>query len=199
MLTLGRQKLDLQPDRKHNVNIGSQITAYARIFIHNYIMQLSLIPECRLYQVNCDNLVFSLPVSEPLPTFLHLSHAVGYFKHQYPGEILNFFALGPKQYGLTYEGPKGTTIGINHLCGFNLKSTLTNIGPDSLQHLLEAYQQNNKMYEEILQTRRKLNLKTITVDKFSMKFILKNNVTNKRIVNCDNKQLDTVPYGYNTC
>lgn len=196
LLTIGRQKLEILPDRKHNVTIGSQITAYARIFIHEYILLLANVANCKLYQVNCDNLVFSLPSNQSLPSFLIFSHAVGHFKHQYSGKIMSYFALGPKQYGLTYQGPQNTSIGINHLCGFNLKSTLTNLTPNSLEHLLKAYEQNKKMYEELQQTRKKMNLQKLTVEKFSRKFILSNNVTNKRIINGKTERLETLPYGY---
>ena len=103
----------MAPNRKQNVYIGSQITAYARQTIHQYVQQLTSMSGFKVFQVECDSIYYSCPsnVTSPLP----FSHAVGDFKLEY-SNIVNFYSFGPKHYCITCIDPKGK---IQTICKFS--------------------------------------------------------------------------------
>jgi hypothetical protein len=78
------------------------LTAYARQKIYESIQVVS---DCgKLFYTDTDCIFFSMPKNQIVP--LPISDAVGHFKNIYPGEILSFFALGPKNYQITYKTSK---------------------------------------------------------------------------------------------
>ena len=75
------------PNRKFNIYIGGQITANARIFIHQKLALLSQMPNVKIFKIDCDSLIFSCKEIEDLP--LNISPCIGHFKHEVDGEILS--------------------------------------------------------------------------------------------------------------
>ena len=98
--------LKLPPNRKQNLYIGSQITAYARETIYKSMMKLTKIPTCKIYQIECDSIFFSLPTN--VNCNLQLSPCLGDFKHVYNNAISAFYSLGKKQYCVNYCDKEST-------------------------------------------------------------------------------------------
>ena len=99
MAFVKKNVLKLSPNRKQNIYIGSQITAYAREVIYQHMQSILLLKDYKIYHVECDSIYFSGPANKPCP--LPISNAVGDFKLEYSSKILNFYGFGPKHYCLT--------------------------------------------------------------------------------------------------
>ena len=122
MLFLDKDVMKLPPNRKQNVYIGSQITAYARQIIYEHLQTILNTKVCKVFQIECDSIYFSCPsdFSCPLP----ISHALGDFKIEYSKTILNYHAFGPKHYCINFLN---STNGVENVCkysGLSLKNEL---------------------------------------------------------------------------
>jgi hypothetical protein len=61
-----------------------------------------------------------MPKNQIVP--LPISDAVGHFKNIYPGEIISFFALGPKNYQITFKTPNNEIKSVTKVRGFCLSN-----------------------------------------------------------------------------
>jgi hypothetical protein len=131
-----------------------------------------------------------------MPDFIQLSHAVGHFKHVYNGPILNYFALGPKQYSLIYLNKLNQLENVNHFCGLSLgPSRSTNLSSSDIQVLLQKFQANEHCLHSIKNKRRKFDSRYLTLRVTTSQYTLSNNVKIKRIIKFD-EHLTTIPYGF---
>ena len=112
----------MPPNRKQNVYIGSQITAYARQIIYQHIEKVSNMTNFKVFQVECDSIYFTGPSNEPCPLFI--SHALGDFKIEYSDKILSYYALGPKHYCVNYIDNSNIIQNVCKFSGLSLKNEL---------------------------------------------------------------------------
>ena len=111
-------EMKLPPNRKSNCYLGAQITAFARQIIYCHLQTLK---KCNatIYQIDCDSIIFSLPKNTNIP--LQISDAVGDFKFEIKGTILNYYSLGPKNYTLTFKNNDKVET-ISRVCGLSLNN-----------------------------------------------------------------------------
>ena len=179
---------------KYNVYIGSQITAYARQEIYEKLMQITNLSNCTIYHVNCDSIFFSLTKDCPSP--FRMNHSVGNFKDVVKGNILSYLTFGPRQYCLSYE-KDSILVTETHICGLSIEQNLSNF---DFQNLFSSFIENyeNKLFNKFIfpQTRKKVNLKALTVKYYSDKFTLSNSMSTRRYICLESDRLKTFPYGY---
>ncbi len=183
------------PNRQANCYIGGQLTAYARQKIYESIQVVS---ECgKLFYTDTDCIFFSMPKNQIVP--LPISDAVGHFKNIFPGEILSFFALGPKNYQITYKVSETQIKSVTKVRGFSLSNLIleNEINSDLFHFYLSQYLNNEVEKKSLAQLRIKKETKKFkTISKLELlKF--SNNVTNRRTVAKSCKYLTTFPYGSN--
>jgi len=186
-------KLPTQPDLKHNVYIGAQITAYGRQLIYTHLQTLLLIPHCTIYQVNCDSLYFSLPKDINIP--FTIDQYPGTFKHVYRGPILSFISFGPRQYCVHYE-MNGSLITETRISGLSFNQEITNFDFNLLfEDLLNKFE--SSLFEQhIFPQQRKKISNNLKVKYYSEKFSLNNTLSKRRYACIDTVRIDTLPYGF---
>ena len=197
MLFVKKDVNKLPPNRKQNVYIGSQITAFARETIYKHLQKLLSLPNYRVYQVECDAIYFSGPSNMRCP--LPLSHAVGDFKLEYSTNIQKFFAFGPKHYVINYLDEKGTIQNICKYSGLNLSSELNKAIVDEklfesfLNDFINSIQSCFTLYHKVT----KSNYKCLSFETCMQRFSFQNKISTQRIVDVDDKIfLKTYPYGF---
>ena len=183
------------PNRQANCYIGGQLTAYARQKIYENIQ---IVSECgKLYYTDTDCIFFSMPKNETVP--LPISDAVGDFKNIYPGEIISFFALGPKNYQITFKNSNDEIKSVSKIRGFCLSNLFleNEINADLFHFYLSQFLKDEVEKKTLSQLRvKKSSKKFKTISKLELiKF--SNNVTNRRTVAKKCKYLTTFPYGSN--
>lgn len=183
------------PNRQANCYIGGQLTAYARQKIYECIQVVS--DYGKLFYTDTDCIFFSMPKNQIVP--LPISDAVGHFKNIYPGEIISFFALGPKNYQITFKTPNNEIKSVTKVRGFCLSNLFleNEINADLFHFYLSQYLNGEVEKKTLAQIRvKKSNKKFKTVSKLELlKF--SNNVTNRRTIAKKCKYLTTFPYGSN--
>ena len=107
----------LKPNRKSNCYLGAQVTAYARQTIHEQALKIVKL-NYKLFHINCDSIMFSLPVSDKIP--LEISHALGDFKHEIENEIISFYSLGNKSYSISYKTKENVIKTTSKICGLSI-------------------------------------------------------------------------------
>jgi hypothetical protein len=183
------------PNRQANCYIGGQLTAYARETIYKHMQLISEVS--KLFYVDTDCIFFSMPKNQIIP--LPISDAVGHFKHVYPGEILSFFALGPKNYQITYKTLNNELKNVTKVRGFCLSNYFleNEINADLFHFYLSQYLNDEIQKKNLSQLRIKRSPKkfktysTLELVQFS------NQVTARRIIVNNCKYLTTFPYGSN--
>ena len=187
------QNLKLKaPNRNGNCYLSSQITAFSREFIHKHLLKLHNLPDCQIMAVDCDSLMFTLPNNIPCP--FPVTAAIGDFKHEVEGQILNFFSLGPKNYMLTFEQDNVIHV-VRKISGLSL-SHPSDIEPQMYETFLDNYAKNIFSSKTLTQTKKKINFSDLSVSINNSSFMLSNNVSTKRIVMKNTAELQTLPYGY---
>lgn len=192
LLEVGRNPKLLPPNRNGNCYISAQITAFSRQFIHEKLMLLARNPDCKLISVDCDSIMFTLP-TQSTPN-LRLSDAVGDFKNEINGDVLNYFSLGPKNYSLVYES-NGTTQSIRKISGLSL-SQETDINAEMYESFLDSYAQNIFKSKTVLTSRRKADFTNLSLTTEQSKYTLTNVVAARRHVDKSSPELITLPYGF---
>lgn len=183
----------IQPSLKTNVYISAQITAFARQVIHEHIMTLSKIDHVRLFQVDCDSLIFSVSKNVNVP--LQLSHAIGDFKNEVDGEILDFYSLGNKNYIICFKNnTNGKIETINKVSGLSLNSK--ELTPELYRTFLEKLQNDIFLALKVPNRKRKLNWNQLKSVKILQSFTLSNNLKLRRHLLKHSEHLQTVPFGY---
>lgn len=186
--------LKLPPNRNQNLYIGSQITAFAREVMHRHAMQLNDIPGCKLYQIECDSLFFSLP-NNSSPN-LDVSPSLGSFKHVYDGEILGFYSLGQKQYSINYKAGDSVK-SIFKISGLSLKNENNHnkINENSFELFLDTFIEGQPISSTFIQQKTKADFVKMKILTYQQKFTLTNKLSTKRFVNVFDARLSTFPFG----
>ena len=187
-----RNLKQMAPNRNGNCYLSSQITAFSREFIHRHLLRLEKIPNCQIIAVDCDSLMFALPNSIPCP--FPVTAAIGDFKHEVEGQVLNFFSLGPKNYILTFEKDNLTHV-IRKISGLSL-SHPSDVDTQLYKNFLDNYANNIFSSKSLTQRKKKINFGDLSMSINNCSFMLSNNVSTKRIVMKNTPDLKTLPYGY---
>lgn len=183
----------INPSLKTNVYISSQITAFARQTIHEHIMTSSKCQGMNLYQVDCDSLIFSIPKTLQVP--FNLSHAVGDFKSEVHGEILDFYSLGNKNYIICFKNEMTNTIDtINKVSGLSLHSN--QLTPEVYKNFLDKLQKDIFLALKLPNRKRKLNWQELKTVKVMEPFTITNNLKLRRNLLKNTKHLQTIPFGF---
>jgi hypothetical protein len=180
------------PNLKTNVYLGGAIVAYGRQIIYDYLNEIE-ISGGKLYQVECDSIIFSLPVSEKIP--VPISECLGSFKHEIDGNILSYYSFGPKNYSITYQN------------NFDQKmKTLTRISGLSLNNVMSQNEITESTFKDFLNNSDLILQKSIAQvrtkkKKFEIETVLNqctysNTLCKRRFVNKENNELLLFPYGY---
>ena len=192
--SIKKQTPKRNPNRKFNIYIGGQITANARIFIHQKLSILSQIPTVKIFKIDCDSLIFSCNGIEDIP--LDISPCIGHFKHEVDGEILSYYALGPKQYCITFK--KGDSIqSLIKLSGLSLNADIYSqtFNENTFQTYVDAYLEKILLSRKIKQERRFFQADQLKISTNQNYFTLTNNLSNRRNIRRDNR-LTSTPFGY---
>jgi hypothetical protein len=183
----------LRPNRKSNCYIGAQVTAYARQTIYEHIQTL-LQHSARIYQVDCDSIIFSLQDNLPIP--LDISDAVGHFKKEIKDEIVSFYSLGPKNYSLTFCN-NNTFETVSKVCGLSIGNSFQKdlLNDQLFDFYLSQFLNNKKEQLLITQKKNKSNFKKFKVSSILENVIFSNNLSKRRYV-LKSKSFSTFPYGF---
>jgi len=196
LVSINADPLKLPPNRKHNIYIGSQIIANARQIMYNYILKLKQTPDCKIYQIECDALFFTLPnhIDCPLP----LSPCMGDFKHVYPGEIVNFYSLGQKQYCINFL-KDGVLNSVHKISGLavNCHYNSSKLRENSFEIFLDNLLNGKNCSSTFLQQKFRSDFINLKVLSYQQKYTLTNKLSLKRFVNVYDDRLSTYPFGYN--
>jgi len=182
-------QISLKPSLKTNVYISAQITSYAREDIHKHLMVLAS-HNVKILKVNCDSILFVLKSNQKCP--LNLSHAAGDFKDEISGTILNYFAIGAKNYILVYRDKCGQICHVNKISGLSLNSRPAN--DENYQEFLTKLNSELSISLQILNKKRKIDWKNLSIESFVENFTISNTFQIRRVI----KQTTaiTLPYGY---
>lgn len=183
------------PNRKFNVYIGGQITANARIFIHEKLMILSKIANLTILKVDCDSLIFACESSLQIP--LQISACIGDFKHEINGEIVSYYALGPKQYCITFKvGNK--VYSMSKISGVCLTSEINSdcFNEKTFEHFLNQYLNDSFISKKAKQKKHLLKCNDLSIITRKNYFTLTNMLSNRRIIDTTSECLLTTPYGF---
>ena len=197
MLFLEKDVTKLPPNRKQNVYIGSQITAFARQTIYQHLQTILSTKVCKVFQIECDSIYFSCPSDYPCP--LPISHALGDFKIEYSTNILNYHAFGPKHYCINFLNARNTIENICKYSGLSLKNQLNQslITNETFEKYLNDFLLQTHSYMELYQTIKLKNFKNLTSQEKLQKFSFQNKVSKRRILDLNEKMyLTTYPYGF---
>ena len=142
---------ELKPNFKGNIFIGAEITAQARIFMHDCLKMLQRTDGVKIFQIETDCLMYSIPKNVVDP--LNFSDLIGDFKHVVPQdcEILSYFALGNKNYSLLYRDPSHKINTILKVKGLSLKSA-------HIEKLID-----NQTYSDYIESHFNKELKNVTI------------------------------------
>ena len=182
------------PNRHANCYIGGQLTAYARQVIYEYIQIIS--DHGKLFYSDTDCIFFSMPKTQIVP--LPISDAVGHFKHIYPGEIISFFAIAPKNYQITYKTTKNEIKSVTKVRGFSLSNFfLQNEIDDNLFHFyLSQFVKGEVEKKSLAQLRVKKGSKKFKTESKLELIKFSNIISNRRLVANKCKYFTTFPYGF---
>ena len=196
MLFLKKDSLKLPPNRKQNVYIGSQITAFARQTIYEHVEKISKLTQFKIFRVECDSIYFSGPTNENCP--LQISHAIGDFKVEYSKNILNYYAFGPKHFCINYVDESNSIQNICKFSGLSLRNELnqTLINHETFEKFLNEFIQQKHQLQELHHNVVKADFKNLTVFTNWQKFSLQNKVSKRRLVDRDDSFLTTYPFGF---
>jgi hypothetical protein len=194
-LELKRSNEKLPPNRENNSYIGGELVAFGRIFMYEIIQKIDLIG--KIFYVDCDSCFFSLSNSIPLP--LEISDAFGAFKNVFPGEIISFYCLAPKNYAISFKTADNKIKHITKIKGISLSSYYleNEISTATFNYFLSKYLMDEIEKKEIAQLKCRKNKKS---QKQSVKLEIvrvSNQITNRRILIKQCKYISTVPYGFN--
>jgi len=182
-------QISSKPSLKTNVYISAQITSFAREDIHKHLMLLAS-HNVKILKVNCDSILFVLESNQICP--LNLSHAAGDFKNEISGEILNYFAIGAKNYILIYRDKYGQICHLNKISGLSLNSRPSN--DENYVEFLNKLNAELSTSLQIMNKKRKIDWKNLSIEAFVENFTISNTFQIRRVI----KQTTalTLPFGY---
>jgi hypothetical protein len=184
----------LKPNRNSNCYLGAEITALARQTIHKFGTEIHN-SNFSLYQINCDSLLFSMPETNTLP--IEISEAMGDFKFETEGDILSYYSLGTKSYCVTYKDTNGNIKSNSKICGISLKSKASsNLVDNKLFDFYISQILSNKQEKIFIEQQRfKRDLKKLKVSQNLVNVSFSNHLSIRRIVDLNEPNLKTYPYG----
>ena len=196
LLFVKKNVLKLPPNRKINVYIGSQITAFARQVIYEHLQTILSLPNFKVYQVECDSIYFSGPKNAACP--LPLSHAVGDFKIELSKNVLNFYSLGPKHYCVNFLDESNKIQNICKFSGLSLQNELnqTIITHETFEKFLNDFINHTESYLNLHQLIKQSDFKTLKISENFQKFTIRNNISNRRYLIDNTERMLTLPYGF---
>ena len=182
----------LNPTFKTSVYVAAQITAFARETIHKHVLHLSTITDVKLFQVDCDSIIFSMPNNKNCP--LPVSHAVGDFKDEINGTILNYFSLGPKNYIISYKTNTNEIKILNKISGLSLSSSL--VSPELYETFLAKLRCDINAVLIVPNRKRKFDLRNLDVCMINQNYSISNQIKLRRLLNKNSDNFSTSPYGF---
>ena len=121
MLQVEYETTDFHANKKSNIYIGAQISAYGREVIYDHMMRIE---QCGgvIYSVDVDGIFFSLDESIPDP--LTYSNICGDFKKMVDdkSEIVGFYCLGSRNYSLLLQDGDKKLHSVVKIKGLSLSS-----------------------------------------------------------------------------
>ena len=184
-----------KPNLKGNLYIGAEINALARVFMYKSMLKI-VQAQGIIFAVDTDGLFYCLNKAVPDP--LTFSDAVGDFKSVYP-EILNFFALGNRNYSLSYKNSDNTIINVIKIKGLSLTShnLSDSLSTDTYRDYIDSHFENQYKNIYLPQLRQTVNKETKEPEDKMQKYNFSNDLFLKRFV-CDEKPPTyvTYPYGF---
>lgn len=183
------------PSLKTNVYLSAQITSYARETIHRHLMKLSKNQNVKVFQVDCDSIIFSTLKTEPCP--LEISPAVGDFKNEINGEILSYVSLGPKNYVISYTTTSDKIETIHKVAGLKLTSEIKTdkINVETYKHLLELHKLDLQSSIKVKTRKRKINFATLELDNLTQSYTISNQLKLQRYLK-PTENFVTYPFGF---
>ena len=116
-------------------------------------MILSKIANLTILKVDCDSLIFACESSLQIP--LQISACIGDFKHEIDGEIVSYYALGAKQYCITFKvGNK--VYSMSKISGVCLTSEINSdcFNEKTFEHFLNQYLNDSFISKKAKQKKR---------------------------------------------
>jgi len=188
--------MKLPPNRDTNVYIGSQIIAYSREIMYRHLMKLQEIPKCKIYQIECDSLFFSLPADVECP--LRVSPILGDFKHVYDSEIISFYSIGQKQYCLNLYKEDSKVESVFKVSGLSLGNQYNQalLSEDTFEEFLDKYCTGENISKQFRNKKFKSDFYNLKVISFQQKYTLTNRLSHSRFVNSFDERFSTYPFGF---
>ena len=181
------------PNKNSNCYIGAQLTAYARQIIYTNVQILQKV-EAKIFQVDCDSIIFALPSNKSIP--LPISDAVGHFKHELEN-LLSYQSLGPKNYCITYQKENQIET-MTKVRGLSLNNSLNeSVFTDELfKKYIQQFLENKREKILVNQFRTRGNFKRFKVSSEIEKVTFCNTLSERRFLNSKSTNLSTYPFGY---
>ena len=185
------------PDLLTNVPIGAHILGYARMLLDKKWKEIKTkIPSAKPLMINSDAIAFTHDNRDSFE-HLKLSREIGGLKNEIPDAryLIDFFALHPRAYQISYEKYNGTYNQLLKLSGFQMNNHLAAPVRDCLHfdEMVSKAMQEIKDSIPVDQIRCSSDLDTGLKKHSFFKFYLKNTVSKKRALL---STMVTLPFGY---
>ena len=182
------------PNRKANCYLGAQVTAYARQIIYEHVQTVEN-SQAKIYQIDCDSIIFTLPVNSELP--LNISSAVGHFKHELSGKIASFYSLGPKNYSISFQTPHGIET-VSRVRGLSLSNSLNpvNFTDQIFKFYVSQFLKQKYEFTLLKQFRKKSDFKKLKISSALEQITFSNDLCKRRNIDLNSPNFCTIPYGY---
>ncbi len=181
-------KQEKKQNRRGNAAILAFITAYNRIYLHNYVLSL-VKTGFRVHYCDCDSIFFSGDAQKK--NHLPISHCFGDFKLEFTDKIESFRAYKRKTFFVATVS--ASQFGLQRkrnyrICGLNLK-------PYEIRKVFDQVIEDG--YGKIPQVRRIYNKEEGKTIAHIQQFLWKGETKCQRKVLKSSAFLETVPWGYN--
>jgi hypothetical protein len=192
-----------KPNFKGNIFIGSEITAHARVFMHDYLKKLEAIKGVKIFSIETDCIMYSIPKTaiDPIP----FSDQIGEFKSIIPlnCQVKSYFALGSKNYSILYQDSENKFHTILKVKGLSLTSAHVEnlITSDTYNDYIESHFKNEIQNLTFPQIRKFVNKTSNYPETRFQTFEFRNDLYLKRYVvpvadGSNPGHYQTLPFGY---
>ena len=189
---------------KANISIASTITAHARRRIHSEMMRIEKVGG-RIFSCDVDAIYYVLPDS--VPQILHVGKSLGDFDHVFPGLVVSYTALSPRNVNVVYSVQKGGTyerIEQTKANGFCLSGLLDIFNHANYQKFLQSAFRGDRDFLEaeeigyrVKQAERRYNKKSGMPEKQIRSKLFSPKINEKRKLRGTCPEFCSVPFGYN--
>ena len=164
--------------------------------MYRHLLKLLEIPECKIYQIECDSIFFSLPRDVECP--LGISPCLGDFKEIYSDEINSFYSLGQKQYCINLLKDNSKTDTIFKVSGLSLQNDFNQslLSENTFEQFLDKFCEGENVSKQFKHKRFKSDFFNLKVISYQQKYTLTNRLSQSRFVNCFDDRFTTYPFGY---